>query len=135
MSSIMRITGARLASRNLAFVNAIDWCTSIKLQVLDMLKGARRKPWTGMEDPEMAFGKFDPKAQRRGLPATSTAMFSASTPRLGSSSGEPRLPTESSASDHVFGGRQPVRRRGGRDEVPIWRVPSQSSRVVVFALP
>jgi alcohol dehydrogenase (cytochrome c) len=48
------------------FVNSIDWCTSIKLQRLDTLRGAPGKPWTGMDDEQMAFGKMDPPSRWKG---------------------------------------------------------------------
>lgn len=50
----------------LAYVNSIDWCSSVKLQQLDTLKGATGKAWTGVDDPQMAFGRFDPFEQARG---------------------------------------------------------------------
>lgn len=53
-------------STGVLFVNSIDWCTSVKLQSLDTLHGAPGAPWTGMDDPMMAFGKQDPVAKWRG---------------------------------------------------------------------
>ena len=50
----------------LLVVNAIDWCTSVKLQRLDTLKGAPGQAWSGMDDPHMAFGRLDPVSQWRG---------------------------------------------------------------------
>ncbi len=50
----------------LIVVNAIDWCTSVKLQRLDTLKGAPGQSWSGMDDPQMAFGRQDPIARWRG---------------------------------------------------------------------
>jgi alcohol dehydrogenase (cytochrome c) len=50
----------------LLFVNAIDWCTSVKLQPLDTLHGAPGMPWSGMDDPQMAFGRQDPTSRWRG---------------------------------------------------------------------
>jgi alcohol dehydrogenase (cytochrome c) len=47
-------------------VNAIDWCTSVKLQRLDTLKGAPGQSWSGMDDPKMAFGRQDPISKWRG---------------------------------------------------------------------
>ena len=47
-------------------VNSIDWCTSVKLQNLDTLKGAPGKPWTGMDDEQMAFGRMDPPGLWKG---------------------------------------------------------------------
>lgn len=49
-----------------AYVNAIDWCTSVKLQRLDTLRGAPGQSWTGMDDPHMAFGRMDPTERWKG---------------------------------------------------------------------
>lgn len=48
------------------FVNAIDWCTSVKLQRIDTLHGAPGHAWTGMDDAQMAFGKMDPIERWKG---------------------------------------------------------------------
>jgi len=48
------------------YVNAIDWCTSVKLQALDTLHGAPGQPWTGMDDPQLSFGKMDPPDRWKG---------------------------------------------------------------------
>jgi PQQ-dependent dehydrogenase (methanol/ethanol family) len=48
------------------YVNAIDWCTSVKLQALDTLHGAPGQPWTGMDDPQLPFGKMDPTDRWKG---------------------------------------------------------------------
>src|SRR5256885_772922 len=48
------------------YVNVIDWCTSVKLQRLDTLHGAPGQPWTGMDDPQLAFGKLDPPDRWKG---------------------------------------------------------------------
>ncbi|HET8712587.1 MAG TPA: PQQ-binding-like beta-propeller repeat protein [Gemmatimonadales bacterium] len=48
------------------FVNSIDWCTSVKLQSLDTLRGAPGQSWTGMDDAQMAFGKMDPPSSWKG---------------------------------------------------------------------
>lgn len=48
------------------YVNAIDWCTSVKLQRLDTLHGTPGQSWTGMDDPQMAFGKMDPIERWKG---------------------------------------------------------------------
>ncbi|HTI06505.1 MAG TPA: PQQ-binding-like beta-propeller repeat protein [Gemmatimonadales bacterium] len=48
------------------FVNAIDWCTSVKLQRLDTLHGTPGQPWTGMDDPQLAFGRLDPTDRWKG---------------------------------------------------------------------
>ncbi|HXO85406.1 MAG TPA: PQQ-binding-like beta-propeller repeat protein [Gemmatimonadales bacterium] len=47
-------------------VNSIDWCTSVKLQRVDTLRGAPGKPWTGMDDEQMAFGRMDPQSLWKG---------------------------------------------------------------------
>lgn len=48
------------------YVNAIDWCASVKLQRLDTLRGTPGQPWTGMDDPQLAFGKLDPPERWKG---------------------------------------------------------------------
>jgi alcohol dehydrogenase (cytochrome c) len=48
------------------YVNAIDWCTSVKLQRLDTLHASPGQAWTGMDDPQMAFGKMDPIERWKG---------------------------------------------------------------------
>jgi len=48
------------------YVNAIDWCTSVKLQRLDTLHGVPGQSWTGMDDPQMAFGQMDPTDRWKG---------------------------------------------------------------------
>jgi alcohol dehydrogenase (cytochrome c) len=50
----------------LLYVNAIDWCTSVKLKPLDQLKGAPGQPWSGMDDPQNAFGRMDPIERWKG---------------------------------------------------------------------
>jgi len=50
----------------LLFVNSIDWCTSVKLQPLNQLKGTPGMPWSGMDDPNSSFGKQDPIEQWKG---------------------------------------------------------------------
>lgn len=47
-------------------VNSIDWCTSVKLQNPDTMRGASGKPWTGMDDEHMAFGRMDPTSMWKG---------------------------------------------------------------------
>jgi alcohol dehydrogenase (cytochrome c) len=48
------------------YVNAIDWCTSVRLQRLDTLRGAPGESWTGMDDAQFAFGRMDPPDQWKG---------------------------------------------------------------------
>ena len=50
----------------LVYVNAIDWCTSVKLQRLDTLKGTPGLPWSGVDDPQSPFGKMDPTDRWKG---------------------------------------------------------------------
>lgn len=50
----------------LLYANSIDWCTSVKLQRLDTLRGSPGKPWSGVDDPMAAFGKQDPVTQWQG---------------------------------------------------------------------
>jgi alcohol dehydrogenase (cytochrome c) len=53
---------------NLAFVGAVDWCTTVKLQPIDQLLG-QGKPgmsWSGSDDPKNPFGVMDPPAAWRG---------------------------------------------------------------------
>jgi outer membrane protein assembly factor BamB len=52
------------ASLNLLFVNAVDWCTSVRLARLDTLRGKRGAPWTG--DYQGGFGRQDPKERWQG---------------------------------------------------------------------
>jgi len=54
------------ADLNLLYVTAVDWCSSVKLQRLDTLKGKAASPWTGSDDAQAAFGKFDPKSSWKG---------------------------------------------------------------------
>ena len=48
------------------FVNAIDWCTSVKLQAADTMHGAPGQPWTGADDPQRPFGRMDTTANWKG---------------------------------------------------------------------
>jgi alcohol dehydrogenase (cytochrome c) len=52
------------ASLNLLFVNAVDWCTTVRLARLDTLKGRPSAPWTG--EVGGGFGRFDPKERWQG---------------------------------------------------------------------
>jgi alcohol dehydrogenase (cytochrome c) len=52
------------ASLNLLFVNAVDWCTTVRLARLDTLRGRPGQPWTG--DVGGGFGRQDPKARWQG---------------------------------------------------------------------
>ena len=51
----------------LLFVNAIDWCTSVRLQPAARMKGAPGAAWTGAELADgWLFGKHDPVDQWKG---------------------------------------------------------------------
>jgi PQQ-dependent dehydrogenase (methanol/ethanol family) len=51
----------------LLYVNAIDWCTSVKLQPVTRMKGAPGTPWTGAEPADgWLFGKHDPVDRWKG---------------------------------------------------------------------
>jgi alcohol dehydrogenase (cytochrome c) len=54
------------ADLNLIYVTAVDWCSSVKLQKLDTLKGKPAASWTGSADAKAAFGHFDSKASWKG---------------------------------------------------------------------
>jgi alcohol dehydrogenase (cytochrome c) len=51
----------------LVFANSIHWCTSVKLQPIEKMKGAPGMPWTGMDHPELAFGQQDPTDRWNGF--------------------------------------------------------------------
>ena len=53
-------------SLNLVFVNATDWCTSVRLVNLDTLRGQPGMAWTGSADPNAPFGQQDPKEKWGG---------------------------------------------------------------------
>jgi alcohol dehydrogenase (cytochrome c) len=48
-------------SLNLLFVNAIDWCTAVKVAVASTAFGQPGAAWPGSGDPENPFGRMDPK--------------------------------------------------------------------------
>ena len=51
----------------LLYVNAIDWCTSVKLQPVTSMKGAPGAPWTGAEPADgWLFGRHDPVDRWKG---------------------------------------------------------------------
>ncbi len=50
---------------NLLFVNAVDWCTSVKVASRTP-SGKPGAVWSGSGDPEHAFGRFDPQEQWGG---------------------------------------------------------------------
>ncbi|MFN2564474.1 MAG: pyrroloquinoline quinone-dependent dehydrogenase [Gemmatimonadaceae bacterium] len=52
------------ASLNLLFVNAVDWCTTVRLARLDTLRGRPGAPWTG--EVGGGFGRQDPKQRWQG---------------------------------------------------------------------
>jgi alcohol dehydrogenase (cytochrome c) len=51
-------------SLNLIFVNAVDWCTTVRLARLDTLRGRPGAAWTG--EVGGGFGRFDPKERWQG---------------------------------------------------------------------
>lgn len=50
----------------LVFVNAIDWCTSIRVADPATLAGRPGMPWSGSADPKLAFGRMDPFESSQG---------------------------------------------------------------------
>jgi alcohol dehydrogenase (cytochrome c) len=46
---------------NLLFVNAVDWCASVKLSDAATATGTRGRPWAGSGDAQHPFGRTDPK--------------------------------------------------------------------------
>jgi alcohol dehydrogenase (cytochrome c) len=46
---------------NLVFVNATDWCASVKVATAASAVGKPGAAWSGSGDPEHAFGRTDPK--------------------------------------------------------------------------
>jgi alcohol dehydrogenase (cytochrome c) len=52
------------ASLNLLFVNAVDWCTTVRLARLDTLRGRPGAAWTG--EVGGGFGRMDPKERWQG---------------------------------------------------------------------
>jgi outer membrane protein assembly factor BamB len=113
---------------NLLYVNAADWCTSVKLQRLDTLKGEPGKPWTGTDDEKAAFGRFDPKAQWKGWVTAIDAdngkvlwKYQAPTPLLGG--------ITATASELVFSGdlNGDVFALDGRTGKVLWRSPTNNA--------
>jgi alcohol dehydrogenase (cytochrome c) len=49
------------APLNLLFVNAADWCSSVKVATAGSAVGKPGAPWSGSGDPEHLFGRNDPK--------------------------------------------------------------------------
>jgi len=113
---------------NLIYVNAADWCTSVKLQRLDTLKGKPAKPWTGTDDAKAAFGRFDPKAKWKGWVSAIDAdngkvlwKYQAPTPLLGG--------ITATASELVFSGdlNGDVFALDGRTGKVLWRSPTNNA--------
>src|SRR5262245_47223204 len=51
----------------LLYVNAIDWCTLVKMQPITKVKGTSGQSWTGAEPADgWLFGRHDPKEQWKG---------------------------------------------------------------------
>jgi alcohol dehydrogenase (cytochrome c) len=154
----------------LLYVPAIDWCTSIKLQPLDSLKGTPGQAWTGNADPMAPFGHMDPPQQWSGWvyavdadngrqrwrfhsPSPLVAGITATEGGvvftgdvlgnvLAFDAGTGRVLWRSDTQNAVGGGvisyaangKQYVAAAVGMKS-PIWPVPNQSARVVVFGLP
>jgi PQQ-dependent dehydrogenase (methanol/ethanol family) len=53
-------------SLNLLFVNAIDWCTSVKVAEAAKAVGKVGDAWSGSGDPDHPFGRVDPKEKWGG---------------------------------------------------------------------
>jgi len=51
---------------NSLFVNAIDWCTSVKVISAAAASGKPGAVWSGSADPQHAFGRFDPQEKWGG---------------------------------------------------------------------
>ncbi len=51
---------------NLLFVNAVDWCVSVKVAEAASAHGKPGAAWSGSGDPEHAFGRIDPKEMWKG---------------------------------------------------------------------
>jgi len=113
---------------NLLYVNAVDWCTSVKLQRLDTLKGAPGRPWSGSDDPKAAFGRFDPKSSWKGWLTAIDAdngkvewKYRAPTPLLGG--------ITATASELVFSGdlNGDVLALDGRTGKVLWNAPTNNA--------
>jgi alcohol dehydrogenase (cytochrome c) len=71
----------------LAFVNAIDWCTSVKMQPTTKITGAPGEAWTGAEPADgWLFGRHDPAGQWKGWvtafdPETGEVKWKVQTPK------------------------------------------------------
>lgn len=53
-------------SLNLLFVNAVDWCSAVKLADAATVQGKLGAAWPGSGDPEHPFGRVDPKEKWGG---------------------------------------------------------------------
>ncbi len=53
-------------SLNLLFINATDWCTSIKVAAAATANGKAGAAWSGSGDPEHPFGRNDPQEKWGG---------------------------------------------------------------------
>lgn len=116
------------ADLNLLYVTAVDWCSSVRLQRLDTLKGAAGKPWTGSDDQRAPFGRFDPKSSWKGWVTAIDAdsgkvrwKYRAPTPLLGG--------ITATASELVFSGdlNGDVFALDGRTGKVLWRAPTNNA--------
>jgi outer membrane protein assembly factor BamB len=54
------------AARRLFVVGTVDWCTTVKAERPDEVKGRVGVPWTGSGYAVLPFGKMDPRRDARG---------------------------------------------------------------------
>lgn len=53
-------------AHNLVIVGAVDWCTTVRRQSFDAVRGVRGHVWTSHIDPARPYGAMDPLARSRG---------------------------------------------------------------------
>jgi alcohol dehydrogenase (cytochrome c) len=116
------------ADLNLLYVTAVDWCSSVKLQRLDTLKGKQGGAWTGSDDSKGPFGRFDPKTSWKGWLSAVDAdsgkvrwKYRSPTPLLGG--------VTATASELVFSGdlNGDVFALDGRTGKVLWRSPTNNA--------
>ena len=92
----------------LLYVNAIDWCTSVRMQPLAQIKGVPGAPWTGAEPADgWLFGRHDPVEQWKGW----VTAFDAES---GEIKWKIQTPQADGRGHHGDGGRARVHRRSRR---------------------